>query len=313
MEFWWVNHKQTFDQELSYGFLWSPKTNRDDSRNQFYINMTIIQEGDLVFSYSEGVIKAIGYVTSRGTVSPRPDVFGDVGEQWSRVGWIVKIDWLLLDNPFSPKDHIDRIRNLLPSKYSPIRSSGDGNQGCYLASISSDLAKELLSISENKKSVQDFLDEKEIEKKENDEIDRIRTSDIAATEKQQLIKARRGQGYFRENLKNIETECRLTHVNNHNLLIASHIKPWRNSTDTEKLDGNNGLLLSPHIDKLFDRGYVSFTDDGFILRSNQEVDQVMEKWGLDPNMNIGEFNDDQKKYLEYHRNHIFEAEYLLQM
>jgi hypothetical protein len=107
----------------------------------------------------------------------------------------------------------------------------------------------VLSISGNKETVQNYIDEKEIEKKENDEIDRIRTSDIAATEKQQLINARRGQGNFRQNLINVQSECRLIHVNNNKLLIASHIKPWRDSTDTEKLDGNNGLLLSPHIDK----------------------------------------------------------------
>lgn len=165
----------------------------------------------------------------------------------------------------------------------------------------------VLSISGNKETVQNYIDEKEIEKKENDEIDRIRTSDIAATEKQQLINARRGQGNFRQNLINVESECRLTHVNNHKLLIASHIKPWRDSTDTEKLDGNNGLLLSPHIDKLFDIGYITFADDGHILRSNEEVDLIMKKWGLNPNMNIGRFNSDQKRYLEFHRNHIFKG------
>jgi len=307
MKYWWVNHNQTFDQELNFGYLWSPKTKINGARNQFYINMTIIREGDIVFSYSEGLIKAIGFVTSRGTESNRPNEFGAVGEQWKRDGWIVKVDWQLLENPFSPKEYIDRIRNLLPSKYSPITTTGDGYQGCYLASISNDLAEELLSISGNKESGQNYIDEKEIEKKENDEVDRIRTSNISATEKQQLIKARRGQGNFRENLKNIERECRLTHVNNIKLLIASHIKPWRDSTDIEKLDGNNGLLLSPHIDKLFVSGYITFTNDGYILRADLEVDLAMKKWGLNPNMNIGGFNTDQKRYLEYHRNHIFKG------
>ncbi|MBN2156489.1 MAG: HNH endonuclease [Candidatus Lokiarchaeota archaeon] len=305
MEYWWVNHKQTFDQELNFGYLWSPKTNKNGSRNQFYVNMTIIREGDIVFSYSDGVIKAIGFITARGTESTRPDEFGDIGEQWNREGWIVRVDWQLLENPFSPKEYIERIRNLLPSKYSPIRTNGDGNQGCYLASISDNLAEELLSISVNKESVQNFVEEKKIEKKENDEIDRIRTSNLPTTEKKQLITARRGQGVFRENLKNVESECRLTHVNNEKLLIASHIKPWRDSTDTEKLDGNNGLLLSPHIDKLFDSGYITFTNDGHIHRASEQVDLVMEKWGLDPKMNIGKFTSDQERYLEYHRKHIF--------
>lgn len=307
MEFWWVNHKQTFEQELNEGFLWSPKTNSNGGRNQFYINMTLIREGDIVFSYSEGVIKAIGFVSARGIESTRPNEFDLVGEHWDRNGWLVLVDWELLENPFSPKDYIDRIRDLLPPKYSPIRLNGDGNQGCYLASISNDLAHELLIISGNNAFVRDYIYEKELERKELDEIKRIRRSNLAATEKQQLIKSRRGQGYFRDNVTNIERECRLTHVDKLNLLIASHIKPWRDSTDAEKLDGNNGLLLSPHIDKLFDRGFITFTSDGNILRSDDEIDLIMEMWGLDPNMNVGEFNSDQIGYLEYHRYYIFKG------
>ena len=307
MEFWWVNHKQTFEQELNEGFLWSPKTNNDGARNQFYINMTLIREGDIVFSYSEGVIKAIGFVSARGIESTRPNEFDLVGEHLDRNGWLVRVDWELLENPFSPKDYIDRIRDLLPSKYSPIRFNGDGNQGCYLASISNDLANELLIISGNNAFVRNYIYEKELERKELDEIKRIRRSNLAATEKEQLIKSRRGQGYFRDNVKNIERECRLTHVDKLNLLIASHIKPWRDSSDAEKLDGNNGLLLSPHVDKLFDRGFITFTDDGFILKSDDEIDLIMEMWGLDPNMNVGEFNSDQKGYLDYHRNNIFKG------
>ena len=116
MQYWWVNHSQTFDQELNGGYLWSPKTNKDGSRNQFYLNMTIISEGDFVFSYSEGLIKALGIVISDGIESTRPNEFGIVGEQWDREGWTVKTDWQLLDAPFSPKDHIERIRDLLDRK-----------------------------------------------------------------------------------------------------------------------------------------------------------------------------------------------------
>lgn len=158
MEYWWVNHNQTFVQELNDGFLWSPKTKKNGSKNQFYNNMTIIREGDIVFSYSEGVIKAIGTVISRGTESIRPTEFGELGEQWDREGWIVRVDWQFLENPFSPKENIDRIQNLLPSKYSPIRITGYGNQGCYLASISNQLAEEILSISENKESMHKYIE-----------------------------------------------------------------------------------------------------------------------------------------------------------
>ncbi|MFE8730531.1 HNH endonuclease, partial [Aeromonas hydrophila] len=88
----------------------------------------------------------------------------------------------------------------------------------------------------------------------------IQASTLNATEKQQLVKSRRGQGIFRANLEKVELACRVTGVTNTALLIASHIKPWsRCANNAERLDGNNGLLLSPHIDKLFDRGWITFS------------------------------------------------------
>ena len=83
------------------------------------------------------------------------------------------------------------------------------------------------------------------------------------TVRQAVIQARRGQGTFRSNVEMIEQECRLTKITNPSLLIASHIKPWRScDTAAERLDGMNGLLLTPDADLLFDRGFITFQDDG---------------------------------------------------
>lgn len=130
---------------------------------------------------------------------------------------------------------------------------------------------------------------------------RILQRDIPETEKMQLIKARRGQGKFRSAVSLIETGCRLTGVTDKSFLIASHIKPWRDCEDFEKLDGNNGLLLSPHGDSLFDSGSISFNDEGQILWKNEQVLTIMEAWGLDASKNVGSFSETQRKYLAYHR------------
>lgn len=82
---------------------------------------------------------------------------------------------------------------------------------------------------------------------------------ITPTEKQQISNARRGQGLFRARVELIERGCRLTGVVDRAHLGASHIKPWRACTNTERLDGHNGLLLAPHIDHLFDRGFCQAT------------------------------------------------------
>lgn len=129
--------------------------------------------------------------------------------------------------------------------------------------------------------------------------------DINETEKLRLTKSRIGQGIYRSNLMQIESKCRVTGLTDSNYLIASHIKPWSHSDDSEKLDGNNGLLLSPHIDKLFDQGYISFTNNGRILISEKINPDVILKWGINKKLNIGSLNRHQAKYLEYHQSNIF--------
>jgi putative restriction endonuclease len=130
-------------------------------------------------------------------------------------------------------------------------------------------------------------------------------ADIPETMKQQLVMARRGQGLFRAQLEQIEKGCRLTGITQRQHLRASHAKPWRLSTDPEKLDGYNGLLLAPHIDHLFDRGYLAFAESGDVLYSPRLNDEVRERWGLPPTQNVGPFSEKQKPYLAFHREHVF--------
>lgn len=127
------------------------------------------------------------------------------------------------------------------------------------------------------------------------------------TEKEQLTLARRGQGLYRQRLEAIEPRCRVTGLSKKGHLVASHIKPWRDSTDQEKLDGNNGLLLSPHIDHLFDRGFISFSDKGSVLVSTELDEEVLAAWRIDCKVSIGDFNLEQSRYMAYHRQCIFKG------
>ena len=130
-------------------------------------------------------------------------------------------------------------------------------------------------------------------------------TDIGDTQKKQLVQARRGQGIFKANVRLNESACRMTGITDPALLIASHIKPWSKSSDFEKLDGCNGLLLSPHVDRLFDRGLISFDDDGTVLRSNLVASHVWDAWGLKEIATVGSFSFKQCGYLAYHREHLF--------
>ena len=116
---WWVNHKQTHRQELDGGYVWSPKTNRNGSRNQTYDNLTKTAVGDTVYSYANGELRAVGIVVRPHEEVERPREFGVAGEQWDASGWMVRVDWTRLEDPLRPQDHIARIVPLLPNRCSP--------------------------------------------------------------------------------------------------------------------------------------------------------------------------------------------------
>lgn len=122
------------------------------------------------------------------------------------------------------------------------------------------------------------------------------------TEKENLVKCRIGQGDFREKLINYWNGCSVTKFQKIEILIASHIKPWRDSNNEERVDHFNGLLLTPNLDKLFDKGYISFDDNGNILISKELTD--FETLGLNQNMKIN-IKNEHRKYLYFHRNDIF--------
>jgi hypothetical protein len=128
---------------------------------------------------------------------------------------------------------------------------------------------------------------------------------LRPTQKKALILSRVGQGSFRRDLLRKEKACRITGISDKRLLIASHIKPWSESTDREKLDPNNGLLLSPNLDKVFDEGLITFNSAGKLLISKDISQQNLRKLGISTNANIGPLNISQKRYMKYHRERIF--------
>lgn len=133
--------------------------------------------------------------------------------------------------------------------------------------------------------------------------------DLSATVSLQLNEIRVKQSLFKRRLLNVEKQCRLTGVADLRFLRASHIKPWAKCTDgNERVDGANGLLLTPHADLLFDRGWITFEDNGALVRSAHLPAEVAENIGLDlrSGRQCGGFGDSQRTYLDYHRNAVFE-------
>ena len=130
---------------------------------------------------------------------------------------------------------------------------------------------------------------------------------LTVTEKQMLIKSRIGQGIFRDGLiEKYEGKCVITGIDKTRLLIASHIKPWAICDNEERIDTENGLLLCPNMDRLFDYGLITFTDEGKMNISSFVGEQNIERLHISKNMVVNlKASKRLLKYLEYHRDTLF--------
>lgn len=138
------------------------------------------------------------------------------------------------------------------------------------------------------------------------EIDEEKESmkDVPATTRRALVQARVGQGPFRDRLVRYWGACAVTGVTTPAVLRASHIKPWRHSTNKERLSRHNGLLLAAHLDSLFDAGLISFDSDGEILISDLVPSSDRARLGLTTSMRIKHVDRHQQVFLRYHREQV---------
>ncbi|MED3819023.1 HNH endonuclease [Priestia aryabhattai] len=127
---------------------------------------------------------------------------------------------------------------------------------------------------------------------------------ILETEREQVIKARIGQSTFKRYLLKIQNKCSLCGVSDERFLVASHIKPWSQSNHQERLDINNGLLLCPNHDFLFDKGYISFDNNGAILTSSSLDDNEKLFLNINDKLKI-KLDYAQQQYMKWHRKNKF--------
>lgn len=153
----------------------------------------------------------------------------------------------------------------------------------------------------------DYFDEYEneysIEKIEKEIEDA--TENLISSQKINVIRARVGQGEYRKKLLETCPFCPLTIISDERVLIASHIKPWAKSNTFEKTDPMNGFMLTPNFDLLFDRGFLSFTNDKKTILSPFLSNMTYSKLGISDGKIIPMLPvEGREVYLEYHRNHI---------
>nr|WP_283106549.1 HNH endonuclease [Shewanella submarina] len=131
---------------------------------------------------------------------------------------------------------------------------------------------------------------------------------LEQTEKEAVVKSRIGQGVFRERVIELWGSCAVTDLANTSMLRASHIKPWRDSSNQERLDPMNGLLLQPNLDHLFDLGFITFDGQGVIMFSPTLSSDDIQKLGLTPSTRLRKLPDQLAHYLDYHRTSVFKRD-----
>lgn len=310
MNYWWVNQGGSHAVSHAGSYMWSPMREKDGARNQAYENMKEVAPGDLIFCHFDSNIAALGTAKSYCYSFQRPEEFHDQN-RGNEQGWKIDVEYKSGIKKLYVKPHYSELLPLLPKKYSPLAKDGQAAMKLYLTKVSPELADKLMALLEITQNdfpeimVTDFpvknvqgLDEK----RALDELEKDKS--IPETMRISLCSSRIGQGTFRDRLCEIENKCRITGISNKSFLIASHIKPWKDSNNEERLDGHNGFLLSPNIDRLFDRNFISFCDAGKLLVSPLLSNDELKQFGLQEGVFIGSLSVRQRKYLEFHRSRL---------
>lgn len=294
--YYWVNQGKTYKEEKEGGYLWAPIKNKNGNSFFYWDNMTKLQVGDVVFNYKKGSVVGYCIVKSQSFLAPIPKEF-KVDVEWENEGYMVDADYFLFDTPINAVEVYNALRNLLPQKYSPLNSSDSltevkvrANQG-YLYLLSNEIGLEMNRLA-NIKIETKFIN--------NDKKSDYKVPDV--TSRTGLVTSRVGQGEYRRRiLKRWKNKCAVTGCEISEILIASHIVPWRESNNKERLDVENGLLLSPAYDALFDRHLISFSDTGELIFSKSINKKELRKIGVSGSEKIEQLTTGNLKYLKRHR------------
>lgn len=236
MRYWWVNQNQTYRHEVRGGYLWSPKRKTNLAANPFYDFMREVAPGDVVFSFADTLIRAIGIAASHAYEAPKPLEFGQAGAYWDKIGWRLDMRFSELRLPIKPAAHMEVLKPLLPDRYAPLRANGAGLQNVYLTRVPDRLAAALVDLlgAEARDLVLGYRVAEEapitsaigLVDWEEHELSEVKAdTSLPETDRQAIVQARRGQGLFKKRVMKIEHACRITGVNREEHLRASHCKP----------------------------------------------------------------------------------------
>lgn len=299
-----VMQGHTYEEEKGLGIIWSPQQDQGGNVPHSWKRMTEVKEGDQVFHYVKGNIVAVSIASEDCKEASKPAIMQS-HDSWKDEGYLVNLKYHELDIPVNVRDRFDEILPLLPIKYSPFQRDTNGNPG-YLYPCNEELAIKLLElISElniyqvNEEQLELSVDE--VRRTENNTLIPV----VVETESEAKTKIRLGQQKFRRDLMPLwEGKCALCGINLPELLRVSRSKPWKDSTNVERLDPYNGVLLCANHDALYDKGLIAFDGQGRLHVSSVICDEDYLMYGLEPMTKI-QIHSQNKMYFKWHKKNIF--------
>lgn len=298
MSYWWVSQHRTYEGELRGEYLWAPL---EDIKGKTYAHCKVmdkIRPGDIIFSYVKQAIVAISIAK---TVAFEHSIQSFRFEhEWISKGKRINVCYEPLVKPIPIKAVLHKIKPWLSKKHTPLTKDGTRGRG-YIFEMPPDTGKLLIDYIDPS-----ITDELSLDSHESLVERAIRRTISNSTTRQAVIQSRIGQGKFRADLMALwNGKCCITDFDFATLLRASHIKPWRDADNDERLDPYNGLLLSPNYDAAFDAGLITFSECGRIKLAHSLTPLQIQQLGISQNAQIKEIRAKHVKYLTYHQKNIF--------
>jgi putative restriction endonuclease len=295
MAFYWVNLGDTYREVKEYNFLWAPThtINKKGSKtiNAGWKHVPNVRKNDIIFCHTDGEIIYVAVATKDSCLSPKPA--NRSFDKWKKKGNKIEVCLEVLTPPVRTKEFISEFISLYNSRTNPkLFTVKQTAAQQYMVSIPAGAGALIL----------DCLGDVSINIQEKLSAIDDNNKHPVITSRTALVKARVGQGQFRDDVLGLWcSTCPITNVSKPELLIASHIVSWQLSSNEEKLDKYNGLPLAPNVDKLFDKGYISFSDKGEILVHESITTKMLNQLGIDRTKRIEGLKDKNLFYLRRHR------------
>lgn len=299
-----VMQGETYQEERNAGVLWTPQIDKSGMVPHSWNRMQELKKGDIVFHYVKGYVVAISRVRKDCSKGSKPKS-ADEQSQENEDAYIARAEYRELENPLSVKECFHEIQPLLPVKYAAFQEDASGNSG-YLYPCNEELAMKFLELISSLNIFTLEVEQLElamevIKKTEHNPLLGL----IAEAELEIKTKVRRGKEQFRESLLPLwNGECPLCGIAISDVLKASHAKPWKDSSDAERLDPFNGVLLCANHAALYSAGLIAFTGGGRLHISGRIPEENYPVYRLRKNMKIP-VSPEHAPYLRWHKRIVF--------